>query len=110
MPNDLGWKISVQSGLSAHFKQPAGPSKAGADWVVVLTNRAGEKHLFVRIYDDNIAKGPKAQAEAVAAYVHSKLESGWNPDEYSGQGELVVPTDFNPGTRVALTKPWWKFW
>jgi hypothetical protein len=109
--NDSGWQVSVLNGLSAHFEQPSGPSKAGTDWAVWLTNGAGERRILVRIYEDNLAKGPKAQAKAVLKCVASLLQSGWYPDEYKGKpGELTVPTNFNAGTADSIAKPWWRFW
>ena len=92
MPNDSGWQLSILSGLSAHFKQPGGSSKAGTDWIVSLVNSAGEKRILVRMYDDHAAKEPNAKAAAILNYVGSLLQSGWSPDQYMGEpGELVVP-------------------
>src|SRR5262245_2310391 len=34
LPKDVGWTISITDGLNAYFKQSAGPSKPGTDWLV----------------------------------------------------------------------------
>jgi hypothetical protein len=105
------WRITVIDGLSAHFYTETGESKPGTDWAVSLKDRTGERRVLVRIYDDNVARGPRQQAEAVIACLARQLNSGWNPDTYKGEpGELVVPTQFSPMPNEYQPKPWWRFW
>src|SRR4051794_35873233 len=105
------WIVSTTGVLRAHFKQPTGPSRAGADWKVTLSN-GNERHgLFVRTYVDTVGKLNDAdESRVVVDYVTNLLRSGWSPAQYSGQpGELVVePPD---GAAAPATKrAWWKFW
>ena len=109
------WTVSVTGALRAHFNQPSGPSRAGADWAVLLTSGSEQKRVLVRTYADEVGTiGDKAEAQLVIAYVTSLLESGWSPTQYKGEpGELVVPRQSTnaPGTRAPSAKrPWWRFW
>jgi hypothetical protein len=88
------WKISVLSALRAHFLQPDGPSRAGADWLVALERGAETNKVMVRVYADDVRGMPPAQeAQVAAGYVAELLKSGWLPGNYQGvPGELTVPS------------------
>jgi hypothetical protein len=104
------WRVSVVSKLDARFAQKSGPPKPGTDCTVLLSNGSGEQRILVRIYADNVARGPN-QATAVAGFVNNLLHSGWTPAEYKGEpGELVVPTRFQAPPNNERTKLWWKLW
>jgi hypothetical protein len=106
-----GWRITVLGMLSAHFYTDKGESKPGTDWAVSLKVGASEKRILVRVYDDNVARGPRQQAEAVIAFLARLINSGWTPDSYKGEpGELIVPADFCPMPNEYQPKPWWRFW
>lgn len=108
--------VSVTGALRAHFKQPGGPSRAGADWAVVVDDGDQQKRILVRTYADDV--GPISdkndEAQLVIAYVAGLLESGWSPEQYKGEpGELVVPRGQTPAPREnasASKRPWWRFW
>jgi len=105
------WRIAVIDGLSAHFYTATGESKPGTDWAVSLKSGGSEKRILVRVYDDNVARGPRQQTEAVIAFVARLINSGWSPDQYSGKpGELVVSVDFCPMPNEYEPTPWWRFW
>ena len=99
------WRISVSNGLSAHFKQPTGPSRAGTDWVVNLECDGETKGLLVRSYQDETGdKQPVQIASAITNFIQQKINEGWDPEQYKGNpGELVLPAQVR-------NKPKWKFW
>ena len=102
------WKISVISKLDGKFPQKTGPDKPGTECSVVMNDGSGDQHLVVRIYADNVSRGPK-QAAAVTAYLHSMLEYGWTPAQYQGTpGELLVPMRFKLPANTDRRDPWWK--
>jgi hypothetical protein len=104
------WKISVVNKLDGKFPQKSGPEKPGTECSVVMNDGSGDQHLVVRIYADNVSRGPK-QATAVTAYLNGLLESGWTPADYQGApGELLVPMRFKVPTNCDRAKPWWKLW
>ncbi|HEY1923058.1 MAG TPA: hypothetical protein VGG44_09950 [Tepidisphaeraceae bacterium] len=93
MADDAAWKISVTSALRAHFKQPAGPSKPGAEWLVILSCPGNETSVMVRAYDEDVVGYSTVQeAKAVATYVGELLRTGWSPASYRQlPGELTLP-------------------
>jgi hypothetical protein len=99
------WRISVINGLSAHFKQPVGKSRAGIDWMVHLECDGETKQLFVRSYKDETGDMQPAQiASAIANFIQQKFNNGWDPEQYKGNpGEIVLPAQVS-------NKPRWKFW
>jgi hypothetical protein len=102
------WRVSVVSTLDGHFAQKSGPNKPGADCTVSIRKWFGEQRINVRIYADNVSRGPK-RSIAVVAFVNTLLQSGWTPDEYKGEpGELVVPMRFNVPPTHDFAKWWWK--
>jgi hypothetical protein len=113
MTRPIGWTVSVSNALRAHFKQPSGLSRAGADWSVSLVNGAEQRRVFVRAYADEVGKLPaQDESRLVAAFVEGLLEKGWMPDQYGGApGELVVPRQAGVAVKSALgERPWWRFW
>jgi hypothetical protein len=114
MSNRLPWKISVVSALRASFLQPNGPSRPGADWLVVLERGTEAKKLLVRIFaDDAVGMSPVQVAQLAVGYVAKLIGSGWSPLDYKGKpGELTVPPRALGLSAVAkpITKPWWRFW
>jgi hypothetical protein len=107
MATPEGFNIRAVQGLRAHFKQPSGPSRPGADWAISLTNSAGERKVLVRTYADAIGQlSPEQEAQLAVDYVGHLIQTGWSPDQYRGEpGELVVPKGFrgsqNPGATAA---------
>jgi hypothetical protein len=96
MATPEGFNVRALQGLRAHFKQPSGPSRAGADWAISLTNSAGERVILVRTYADEMAQlSPEQEAQLAVEYVGHLIQTGWSPDQYRGElGELVVPKGF----------------
>jgi hypothetical protein len=96
MASPEGFNVRAIQGLRAHFKQASGPSRAGADWALALTNSAGERRILVRTYADDVGQlSPEQEAQLAVEYVGHLIRSGWSPDQYRGEsGELVVPKGF----------------
>lgn len=113
-----GWSIQPTSVLRAHFKQPQGPSKPGADWVVSLSSEGKTANVLVRVYAEDIkGQSPEQEAETVVKYVGSLIQSGWTPAAYRGApGELTytkppqVVVNAGPTPSSSGKKPWWRFW
>lgn len=84
--------VAVLNGLRAHFKQPDGTSRAGTDWLVVVTFDGREYRVLVRAYDDEFSGiEVEQQVEMVRVFIDRKIRSGWSPDRYRGTpGELVL--------------------
>jgi len=106
MATPEGFKVRALQGLRAHFKQPSGPSRPGADWAISLVNSAGERKILVRTYADEVGPlSPEQEAQLAVAYVGHLIESGWSPDQYRGEpGELVVPKGFSGSPSVAVAQ------
>lgn len=99
-----GLEVRVLQGLRAHFKQPSGPSRAGTDWLISLTDSSGERKIFVRTYADEVGPlPPEQEAQLAAEYVGHLIQSGWSPEQYQGEpGELVAAKRSDgSGTRPA---------
>ena len=96
MTTPEGFHVRALQVLRAHFNQPSGPSRAGADWVIALTNSAGERRILVRTYADNVGElSPAQEADLAVEYVGHLIQTGWSPDQYRDEpGELVVPRGF----------------
>jgi hypothetical protein len=111
---ETGWTISITGALRAHFKQPRGPSKPGADWSVALTRQGRTSRLMVRVYAEDVTGyTPEEEAKAVARYVNGLLQSGWSPETYQGApSELTFPLPPLSAAVVAAhaKRPWWRFW
>jgi hypothetical protein len=103
------WRVSFVEKVDADFSQIKGPRKLGTDCTVAVRDGSSTQRVIVRIFADNISRGPR-QADAVIAYVQSLLDSGWTPEQYNREpGELVVPVRFQVPPRIER-KPWWRFW
>jgi len=103
------WRVSFVEKVDAEFGQKSGPRKRGTDCTVAVTDGTITQRIIVRIYADNISRGAK-QADAVVAYMHSLLDSGWTPAQYKREpGEPTVPTRFDVPLRIDR-EPWWRFW
>jgi hypothetical protein len=111
------WLMRVEGGLSAHFKQPSGPSRPGTDWTIGLKRGDATHTVRVRAYlsDDASAhtrKDQQYQAQTVMQYLNDLLTKGWHPD----QPKEHVITIGNPlggrplGAPPEPKKPWWRFW
>jgi hypothetical protein len=87
------WQIAVQTGLSAHFRQPNGPARPGIDWIILLTNGTETKKILVRDYlDDTAGRSQEQSGKSAVEFVGNLLRTGWTPKDYKGQpGELIVP-------------------
>jgi hypothetical protein len=115
MENSAGdpWLMRIEGALSAHFKQPDGPSRQGTDWKVGL-KRGEELHtIFVRTYlSPDATASTRAdtnyQGQTVMGYVNDLLRSGWSPAD-PVPSTIVIQ---NP-TGVAAApkkKSWWRIW
>ena len=102
------WQIEVTKGLSAHFKQPNGPSIPGIDWFVQFQKEGEKRGLLVRQYVMSNQSGVHKEALAHQAmqFVMSKLDSGWFPAP--GEPEFIEMNP--PQLPAAAKKPWWKVW
>jgi hypothetical protein len=99
-----GWSIVITDQLRAHFNQPGGPSRPGADWAVTLAKDGQTRRILVRAWDSDVGdQAPQRAGPLVEAFVSRLLEGGWTPDAYGGApGELVYA-----GPKA---KPWWRMW
>jgi len=66
------WHISVGNGLSAHFKQPTGPSRAGTDWAVNLERDGETTMLLVRSYQDETATNSQLRSHQPSPISYNK--------------------------------------
>lgn len=80
------WRITVQSGLRAHFLQQNGPSKPGTDWAVELHNGASGYRIFVRAYAEDVT-GLTAEQEqkVVVGFLRKLIQEGWTPPQCYGK-------------------------
>jgi len=106
------WAIHVNDVLRAHFKQPSGPSRAGADYAVTLKSGTETRQVIVRLYTDGKERSTQQEVFAVTDYLMNRLLSGWSPNDYTGMpGELVVPPPSPTAPpESGAKKPWWKIW
>jgi hypothetical protein len=101
-----GFNIRALQGIRAHFKQASGPSRAGADWTLALTNSGGERRILVRTYTDDVGQlSAEQEVQLVVEYVRHLIQSGWSPDQYRGEpGELLVPKGFGCSQTAAASQ------
>ena len=103
------WLMRVEKGLSAHFKQPNGPSRPGTDWAIGLKQGEVTHTVLVRTYSDQVApelaKDGQFMANTAMRYLNDLLNSGWDPTQ---PRELAI-TVTNPDGYVPK-KSSWKFW
>jgi mannose/cellobiose epimerase-like protein (N-acyl-D-glucosamine 2-epimerase family) len=98
--------ITVEQGLSAHFKQPTGPSRPGVDWAVRIEGETPGK-VIVRTYFSSTPPREaekKSLADKAARFVAQKLEQGWTPQ----QGGILEVDDAGDAAPAPEKKPWWK--
>ena len=113
--------MTIESGLSAHFKQPDGPSLPGVDWRVKVEFDGRIHQVVVRALlapDASAAtrKDEAYQAQTTMQYLADEIGKGWNPAD---EREHVIHIG-NPhgqaagfgeaGPPAAATRPWWRFW
>ena len=109
------WRMRVEGGLSAHFKQPSGPSRPGTEWAIVL-KRGEETHTVrVRAYlAEGAGKATRAdqgyQARTTMQYLDDLLARGWHPSEQREHVITIGDPLPSPGAAPARRKPWWRFW
>jgi len=91
------WQAQVEGMLQAHFTQPNGPSKPGADYKIWLKRGDERWQIFVRVFlapdlTEAARHDNNYQAGTVIGYVFDRLGQGWNPAE----GRLPDLTILNP--------------
>ncbi|MGO8970774.1 MAG: hypothetical protein ACLQDQ_14540 [Myxococcaceae bacterium] len=77
----MGNTVTIESGLSAYFKQPKGPSRPGVDWAVKITGERAVT-IVVRTYfstDPPRETEKTAMAEQAGRFITKKLATGWFP-------------------------------
>jgi hypothetical protein len=109
------WLMRVESGLSAHFKQPSGPSRSGTEWAIGL-KRGDETHTVrVRAFlAEGVSKATRTdqgyQARTAMQYLNDLLARGWHPSERR-EHEIIIGDPLPvPGAAPAPRKRWWRFW
>ena len=115
------FSMAVESGLSAHFKQPDGPSLPGTDWLVRIERDGRTHHARVRsLLQPSASKATRNdqayQAQTTMQYLADQMEGGWDP---ANEREHLIHIGDPHGQASAATgveatgdaaKPWWKFW
>lgn len=90
-PQPAAFRITVERGLAAHFKQANGPSRPGIDWLVKIEGpKSGT--VIVRTYLKSAAASELDKAmlsQQALDLVQRKIESGWNPSIQSGILEVT---------------------
>lgn len=110
------WLMRIEGALSAHFKQPEGPSRPGTDWKVGL-KRGDEVHVvFVRSYLSADASSATRsdttyQGQTVLGYVSDLLNGGWLPtDPVPSTIVIRNPTGDTAAVATSTKKSWWRIW
>jgi hypothetical protein len=78
------YKLSVASGLSAHFKQPDGSSLPGVDWFVNVSGPDVNTNVLVRTLfssDPPDQSEQESMSKLALAEVRSRLAAGWKPED-----------------------------
>lgn len=101
--------MSIESGLSAHFKQPDGSSVPGVSWLVRIEHRGGSYHarvmaLFAAGASRATRRDESYQARATMEYLAALIESGWNPAQEREHAIEIGNPPAAPG------RPWWRLW
>ncbi len=106
------WRVTIVSGLQAHFLQPNGPPRPGTDWIVEVCENSQQRRAIVRTYGDRTpAESSERQASRALSFVTQLLQEGWDPKESTEPIELTVPDDFaTPESPPQSKAPWWRFW
>jgi len=115
--SDSEWLMRVESGLSAHFKEPNGSSRPGVHWAIAVTRGAETHKVLVKVLltDDatTATRGNKKyQAKTAMQYLGDQLKSGWTPDQKTEYTIYIGNLLSSSGQEASLTpkKPWWKLW
>jgi hypothetical protein len=107
------WLMRIEGALSAHFKQPYGPSRPGTDWKVGL-KRGDELHtIFVRTYfREDASAATRAdttyQGDTVMGYVSDLIRAGWSPTDPVPNAIDIGNSPEGPGSPPK--KSWWRVW
>lgn len=115
------FSMAIESGLSAHFKQPDGPSLPGTDWLVRIERDGSTYHARVRALlqpgaSEATRKDQSYQAQTTIQYLADQMQSGWDPAEAREHvihiGDPLGQASAAPDAGAAdpAAKPWWKFW
>ena len=101
--------MSIESGLSAHFKQDDGPSLPGVSWLVRIErdgciHHARVKSLLAADASRATRKDEKYQGRTTLDYLAAEMANGWDPAQ---EREHTIQIG-DPQGQVA--PPWWKFW
>lgn len=80
------WLMRVESGLSAHFNMPDGPSRPGVQWTIGLKQGENIYQVLVKalLADDATPEtraDEKYQAQVAMQYLNDRLTNGWHPNE-----------------------------
>jgi hypothetical protein len=110
--------MSIESGLSAHFRQPDGPSVPGVDWLVRIEHEGQVHHARVRSLlaaDASVStrRDQAYQAQTTMQYLADEIGKGWSPaDEREHVIHIGNPHGQAADARAAEppAKPWWRFW
>jgi hypothetical protein len=109
--------MRVESGLSAHFKEPNGSSRPGVHWAIAVTRGAETHKVLVKalLADDatTATRGNKEyQAQTAMQYLGDQLKSGWTPDQKTEHTIYIGNPLSSSGHKASLVpnKPWWKLW
>ncbi len=91
------WMMRIEGALNAHFKQPDGSSRPGADWAVGLKHGNNIYKVIVRAYLSNdlrpdLKTNQQYQAQTVMGFLNDLIGQGWSPD----QARDLVITITNP--------------
>ncbi len=115
---DSEWLMRIEGTLKAHFTQPDGSSRPGADWAVGLKYGDKTYQVMVRAYLSNDMT-PEARADdtyqgqTVIGYLYDCLAHGWHPDKPANLAITIQNpnSDYRPPTDQKSTKkPRWRFW
>ncbi len=101
--------MKIESALSAHFKQPDGPSVPGVSWLVRIEHGGRSHHARVKsLLAANASRATRRddayQARTTMQYLAALIENGWDPAQ---EREHTIEIGDAPGTSA---RPWWRFW
>ncbi len=95
------WTSIPLCGLTAHFKVPDGPSRAGTMWSINLT-RGDEKYgaMVKSLLADDVPKATRNDATY-----------GWHlKDDMEHTIHIGHPVATSATAQSSTNKPWWQFW
>ena len=109
------WLMRIENGLSAHFKQPHGPSRPGVMWSVGL--KRGEETYTVMVKglltDDATSEtreNQQYQAQTAMQYLNDQLNQGWHPKQEMEHTIYIGNPLSSAPAQAAPKRPWWKIW